>query len=177
MKQAHCVEEPVDISTTEPETRDQLTLRHLAKVTDSSPPLVVVGELIALTDHGRTPLVIYPGQKNSAGVAARSTIDLAGSQIGQDVLLLFETGGDTEPIVVGVFRKASRLPAIDEAQTVEVQADGDRVTVSAKKRLVLCCGKASITLTQEGKILIEGTYVSSRSSGLQRIKGGAVQIN
>ena len=42
---------------------------------------------------------------------------------------------------------------------------------------VLVRGKASITLTREGKVLIRGTYLSSRSSGVNRIKGGSVQIN
>ena len=42
---------------------------------------------------------------------------------------------------------------------------------------MLRCGKASITLTREGKVLIKGAYLSSRSSGVNRIKGGSVQIN
>jgi hypothetical protein len=42
---------------------------------------------------------------------------------------------------------------------------------------VLRCGKASITLTKAGKVLVQGTYVSHRSSGVIRIKGGAVQLN
>ena len=43
--------------------------------------------------------------------------------------------------------------------------------------MVLRCGKASITLTQAGKILLDGTYVVSRSSGANRIKGASVQLN
>lgn len=42
---------------------------------------------------------------------------------------------------------------------------------------MLRCGKASITLTRSGKIILRGTYISSRSSGVIRIKGGSVQIN
>ena len=36
---------------------------------------------------------------------------------------------------------------------------------------------ARITLPREGKILLRGTYVSSRSSGVHRIHGAAVEIN
>jgi hypothetical protein len=43
--------------------------------------------------------------------------------------------------------------------------------------MVLRCGKASITLTRAGKVLIQGSYVLSRSTGVNRVKGGAVQIN
>jgi hypothetical protein len=49
--------------------------------------------------------------------------------------------------------------------------------VSAKERLVLRCGKASVTLTRAGKVIIEGSYVVSRSTGVNRIKGGSVQLN
>ena len=55
--------------------------------------------------------------------------------------------------------------------------DGERLEFSAEREIVLRCGKASITLTREGKVLIKGAYLSSRSSGVNRIKGGSVQIN
>ena len=46
-----------------------------------------------------------------------------------------------------------------------------------EEEIVFECGKASITLTKSGKILIRGAYLLSRSSGVNRIKGGSVQIN
>jgi hypothetical protein len=60
---------------------------------------------------------------------------------------------------------------------VEVDADGERLLVSARTQMVLRCGKASITLTRAGKVLIQGSYVLSRSTGVNRLRGGAVQIN
>ena len=47
----------------------------------------------------------------------------------------------------------------------------------SKEQLVLRCGKASITLTKAGKVLIDGSHVLSRSSGVNRVKGGSVQLN
>ncbi len=35
-------------------------------------------------------------------------------------------------------------------------ADGERLVLTAEKEIVLECGKASITLTRAGKILIRG---------------------
>ncbi len=58
-----------------------------------------------------------------------------------------------------------------------MSADGEELTLSAKRQITLQCGKASITLTRAGKVLIRGAYVSTRSSGVNRIKGGSVQIN
>jgi hypothetical protein len=38
-------------------------------------------------------------------------------------------------------------------------------------------GQASITLTRAGKVLIRGAYLLSRSSGVNLITGGSVEIN
>jgi hypothetical protein len=138
---------------------------------------VVVGELLALTDDGTTPLVRFPGQVGESAIAARSSVDLHGPHIGQGVVLVFEQGDPARPIVVGVLRGASAWPLADKPAQVDVDADGQRLIVSAKEQLVLRCGKASITLTQAGKVLIDGAYVQTRSSGVNRIKGGSVQLN
>jgi hypothetical protein len=58
-----------------------------------------------------------------------------------------------------------------------VDADGERLVVSAAGQIVLLCGKASITLTKARKALIQGTYVSTHSIGVNRVKGASVQIN
>jgi hypothetical protein len=139
-------------------------------------PGVIVGELIALTDDGCTPLVLYPGQAGSAAVSARSVIDLYGAHMGSRVALMFEDGDRAKPIVMGVIREGVGTP-LKKSETVDVDVDGARLVVSAKEQLVLRCGKASITLTKAGKVLIQGLYVLSRSSGVNRIKGGSVQLN
>lgn len=56
-------------------------------------------------------------------------------------------------------------------------ADEKRLVVDAKEEITLRCGKASVTLTKAGKVMIQGTYVLHRSSGVMRIKGGSVQLN
>lgn len=47
----------------------------------------------------------------------------------------------------------------------------------AEEEIELRCGGASIVLTRAGKVLLRGAYLLSRSSGVNRIKGGSVQIN
>jgi hypothetical protein len=138
---------------------------------------VIVGELLALADNGSTPLVRFEGQPGGSAQRARSTVDLHGPHIGQPVVLMFEGGDPARPIVMGVVRQASGWPLPEPPAQVDVDADGQRLIVSAKEQMVLRCGKASITLTKAGKVLIEGSYVLSRSSGVNRIKGGSVQLN
>jgi hypothetical protein len=140
-------------------------------------PGVTVGMLIGFRDDGATPLVLFPGQPGSAAIAARATLDVHGVHIGRKVLLLFENGDARLPIITGLLQQPAAWPLADKPAQVEVQADGERLMLDARQQLVLRCGKASITLTREGKVLIQGTYISSRSSGVNRIKGGSVQLN
>ncbi|MEO2036899.1 MAG: hypothetical protein ABGZ35_32895, partial [Planctomycetaceae bacterium] len=70
------------------------------------------------------------------------------------------------------------LPAeTAESTSVSAEVDGERLVLTADKEITLRCGKASLTLTRAGKVLIRGAYLLSRSSGANRIKGGSVQIN
>lgn len=167
-------------------TRDSTTLAGAAASEPSSssaaaptvaPAAPVTGVLVGFIDEGRVPLVTFAGQPGTAALSARSVVDLAAAHIGKDVVLLFESGDTARPIVIGVVREGGANDLAPQPGTVEVDVDGLRMTVSAKEQLVLKCGQASITLTRAGKVLIEGTYVSSRSSGVQRIKGGSIQLN
>ncbi|NRT56639.1 DUF6484 domain-containing protein [Sphaerotilus uruguayifluvii] len=146
----------------------------------ASPPLqgVWVGELLAVApDEDMTALVLMPAVRSGAVLRARSTVDLHGAHIGHQVVVMFEQGDADRPIVMGVIRGRPGWPLPTPPAQVEVDADGDRMVVQAREQLVLRCGKASITLTKAGKVLIQGAYVSSRSSGVNRIKGGSVQLN
>lgn len=140
-----------------------------------SPPVPAAtrGVLTGFTEAGE-PLVDFPNNPAGAAIAAIATIDLAGVDAGRDVVLVFEDGDAARPVILGVVAAAGPRPAV---RSVEVTADGRRVTVAADREIVLKCGEASITLTAAGKILIRGAHVLSRSSGTNRIKGGSVQIN
>ena len=142
--------------------------------TASLPGEAVVGELVAVTE--RALYVRHPGQPGAGAVAARSTVDLCADHVGQKVVLLFERDL-ADPIIIGVLRDPLAAQPGVRPVRVELVADGDCLTVCAKEQLVLSCGKARITLTQAGKVLVEGTYVSTRASGVNRIRGGSVQIN
>jgi len=138
---------------------------------------VRVGRIVALTDNGATPLVVYPGHHGLPALPARATLDLHGPHIGRDVVLMFEDGDPYRPIVVGCLHEPNARSLPDLPGQVEMDVDGKRLLVSAKEQLVLRCGKASITLTRSGKVLFHGTYASNRSSGVLRLKGGSVHIN
>jgi hypothetical protein len=138
-------------------------------------PGAAIGVLVGM-EAGCRPLVLLA--EETVARIARSVVDLRRSHIGHEVALVFEDDGRERPIVVGVMRDGegwSTLP--DTSGQVEVDVDGHRMIVSARQELVLRCGAASITLDHEGRITIRGTHVVSHSEGVNRIRGGAVQLN
>jgi len=137
---------------------------------------VVIGVLVGYNDE-QVPLVAYPGNPDETAVPARSTVALGDDQVGQEVALLFEGGDPRRPILIGPIRHPVRADDDADSAPSNAEIDGERIVLAAKKEIVLKCGKASITLTKAGKVLIRGAYLLNRSSGVNRIKGGSVQIN
>lgn len=146
----------------------------LENVLTIRPGEVIIGKLTAFNETGQ-PLVDYPANPTHQPLPALTTVSLTTDQIEQEVALLFSEGDMTRPVIMGLIR--ADLSVTAETAPVEARVDGQRVVLSADKEIVLKCGKASITLTRAGKVLIRGAYLLSRSSGVNRIKGGSVQMN
>mgnify|MGYP003576064765 CR=1 FL=1 len=133
---------------------------------------VVIGAIVGFVEDG-TPLVDFPGNPHDDPLTARTTAVLAVADIGREVALLFEDADPSKPILIGPIVH----PQPRQLQSLAVDRDGERLELTADKEIVLRCGNASITLTRAGKVLIHGAYVSSHSTGVNKIKGGAVHIN
>lgn len=101
--------------------------------------------------------------------------------------IVLELNPDPDSGDIFIVRKdAEGEPAPSEEASAEPLAEAtesaaselpERLVLTADREIVLQVGKASITLTKAGKIILRGTYVVSRSSGVNKIKGGSVQIN
>jgi len=187
---------PPEVETTEEETIpiddvsgemlvDLILAEHQAQAAPEPPePARIDGIAIArLTaiGAGGEPWIALPWSREP--IAARSMAALGDGDLERDVAVLFEGGDPRRPVVMGrmhasppaAARAANEAPAPIPTPTAE--ADGERLVFAADKEIVLRCGKSSITLTRAGKILIRGEYVLTRSSGVNRIQGGSVQIN
>jgi hypothetical protein len=162
-----------------------------------------VGRLVEWT-FGHPPKVELEGNDRGP-LPARSVIPLDPATIteaiasARGVLLTFEDGRPDAPIITGLlqdfadFGEAPQSPPEiwDEAESteqdaeqpesnlaeVEARVDGKRIELEAADEIVLKCGQASIVLRRNGRVVIRGTYVESRSRGVNRIKGGSVEIN
>jgi hypothetical protein len=109
-------------------------------------------------------------------MVARSIVPVQKSDVGREVLVTFEAGDPSAPFILGLLHQQGQNPPA-QGKPMEARVDGEHVVIEGKKEIVLKCGKASITLTRAGKVLIRGAYLLSRSSGVNRIKGGSVQVN
>lgn len=103
--------------------------------------------------------------------------------IGREVLVVFPEGNPDRPVIIALMENPiDQLVSLeikdDEIkQETEFRIDGKQVTIEGENEILMKCGKASILLRNDGKIIIKGTHLLSRSSGPNRIKGASVGIN
>jgi hypothetical protein len=133
---------------------------------------VVIGVLVGFDPAG-APEVDYPGNARGA-LPARSIVPVSDQDAGHEIALMFEDGDPTRPVIMGVVQSAVEQPPVGR---VRAMVDGETLTITAEKEIVLECGEASLILTREGKIQLRGTYLLSRSSGVNRIQGGSIELN
>lgn len=145
-----------------------------------------IGKITDVTDCGQV-LVVFPDIQGGPVEARLASSVVEGirrkNSVGREVLLAFENNDPRHPIIIDTLHsfidEITEEPSsvLEPGKAEEVTIDGKRITFDARDEIVIKCGKASITLTKAGKVLIRGDYVDSRSSGLNRITGGSVQIN
>lgn len=147
---------------------------------------VCVGWIVQVPPTNQ-PLVDFPGNPGGP-VAARSIVAARPADGPEDpdhqpVLLVLEGGDPARPIIVGFVRDAfvssSPLPAATVTADRERAArlDDKRLVFDAEEEIVLRCGKSSVTLRRDGRIVLKGTDIVSRASETNKIKGGTVAIN
>lgn len=127
-------------------------------------------EAFDIDDRPLVTTPLCPGER----LTARSTVALRQDMLGSEVVLAFPDGDVRRPVILGVVHTTA--PAAPPA-ALSLQVDDERVVLQAEREIVLRCGEASITLTRAGKVIISGHYVVSRSTGYNKIKGAAVDIN
>ena len=103
--------------------------------------------------------------------------------IGREVLVVFPEGNTDIPVIIALMENpidqlvSLEIEDDEKKQEKDFKIDGKQVTIEAENEIVMKCGKASILLRNDGKIIIKGTHLLSRSSGPNRIKGASVGIN
>jgi hypothetical protein len=160
---------------------------------DISPGEIIIGVITDINAEGK-PMVDFNDNPSNQPLAALATVAVHRQHIHRQVALLFANGNPQSPVIMGLIHnpldallenhpaentvsEPADTTALATESEQEVTVDGRRVIIEGKEEVVLKCGDSSITLTRAGKILIRGKYLLSRSSGVNRIMGGSVQVN
>lgn len=133
--------------------------------------LLCTGCIVAVSSSG-TVTVAVSGRNEP--LSARALAHISPDDVGSDAVVGFEGGNVERPIVIGILGGS---PFDDPGDVAEITIRRERLTFEGTAEVVIKCGATSITLTESGKVLIKGEYVSSRATGTNRIRGGSVHIN
>jgi hypothetical protein len=152
---------PVRNAESSPETEGssigqpgQLNLARLLQISDDGYLLSVEDASGASTEH----------------LAHSCLCSLTEADINTSVVVGCLAGSSEELLVLGKLATSGGV-------AVDAEVDGEKVLVRGKERVVIQCGKSSITLTAAGKVIIKGDYVCSDSKGVNRLRGGSIQLN
>lgn len=133
-----------------------------ASPTSSSSTATLVG-----FDAAGSPLLESGGRT----LTGRTCVLMQKHDVGRKVVFVCEDDDLEHPIVIGVIKTPADMLA------VEVSADGKSASIQATDSITLTCGEASITLKRNGEVLIRGKHVVTHAAGVNRIRGGSVQLN
>lgn len=86
-----------------------------------------------------------------------------------DTVLVWTDVDSGWPVILG------RLSSSARAATAPPPPD--ELVIEAKQSLTLRVGDGSITIREDGRILIKGRELVSHAKGMNRIRGGSVAIN
>jgi hypothetical protein len=155
-------------------------VRKLTTVSQGAPP-PAAGWIVGLSEIGQV-LVDYAGNPHGSLVARTALAPCEQPAPGTSVLLVFENGDETLPIIVGIVRDHFETSAPSPTSAAlktrqQIVIDVDSLLVNAGREIVFRCGEGSVTIQSDGSIVVRGTKVLSRSTGMNRIQGGGVRIN
>jgi hypothetical protein len=95
---------------------------------------------------------------------------------GRDVIFVAEED-DEHGYILGIIEPPTTAEPQCAALGDESAETPTVIVLRAEHRLELTCGRASLTMNADGTVVLKGTTVVSRASGVNKIRGAAVRIN
>ena len=146
------------------------TLKDWQAISEGS--LVSRGTVVALEEDGgpiRVRCLVDENEDLLCEILAQADNQSPALEPGDQVLVWRPSREGEAAVVLG---RIGARPKSEPAATAP-----DELVMEAKHSLTLRVGAGSITIREDGKILIKGKDLVSHAQRLNRIKGGAVQIN
>lgn len=116
-------------------------------------------------------------------VPARSTVEILETYENRKVVLVFENGDFRRPVIIGLIQdhpvagRSDALTELNRKEIIDILVDGEKLVVDAKKTIEIRCGKSSLMLNPDGKVILKGEQITTRARGTNKVKGAAVRIN
>jgi hypothetical protein len=136
-------------------------------------PGLIIGWIEAIEESGL--IRVSAPNLGDGCIASRCLCPIGPEQIGAQCAIMFEQGDVERPVIMGLLQHTV-LP-ITTAGASSISQDAETFQITAAREIVLHCGKASLRLTQDGRIELRGTTLVSHASGLNRIRGGSIKLN
>jgi hypothetical protein len=172
----------VDFVKTKSSLVDGIEEQFTGNVADvaTTQPVMMTGMVVDVSASGVATVRIGRGHL-ARDLQSRSCVTFGPTDVGKKVVLTFDNERPRVPIVLGALIGEEDLDVpstfTSDSATKNVELDGTTVELGAEESLTLRCGKARITLTRDGKIVIRGMHVVTHADGVNRIKGGSVELN
>jgi hypothetical protein len=143
---------------------------------------ILTGHLSGVDEDGRV-LFVPEGEEGAPrpvtiGLALPDGAVVRAARQSQRAIVLCTDDGNPRHVLVGLLRDRVVARARDARPgELEVEVDGETLTLSAQRQIELRCGKASLLLRRDGRVEIRGAHVVSASTGPNKVKGATVAIN
>ena len=148
---------------------DSAQLQMIATGADAA--RLVRGEVVDVTESGTVLVTVDGGASPPLHCDLLVTSDIAPAVLAPgDTALVWTPPAGATPVVIGRVGPSRAL-------TPEPHEAPETLTIEAKHSLTLRVGDGSITIREDGKILIKGKDLVSHAQRTNRIRGGAVAIN
>jgi hypothetical protein len=128
------------------------------------------------------PLTDFPASENRGPIAAVSTVPLKEGDCGSEVVLLFEEGDPSRPIIVGILQ----TPACGAPQTLPDSAESVKELFAltrmirhdpATGNLIVQNGRSRIVLMDDGTVRVEGRRIISAADENILMRAAYIDLN
>lgn len=153
---------------------------------------ILSGKVNGFAESGSV-LIDIPDIEQSipCSVLTMSKSEIPQFEVGDKVLVIFNssenkgyilgfvnvTGSLPKKVVENSDEQKDHLEMTLPQKPKELNVNGKKITIEADDEIYLKCGKSSFLMSKDGKVIIRGTYLVSRSSGVNKVKGTSVAIN